>query len=106
MSDLFAAYAQRANTITTQPAALLGPLRRRADARTRYAEIVAAMTASGSSEALEAYLASISKEVTQFAAELEFLWLGDDVFRGLKKEIEWARARFDAGLDFPRWEEG
>lgn len=102
MTDLFAAYGHKATS--TAPAPLLGPLKRRADARTRYSEIVDAMAACQTPPGLEAYLQSIRAETVQFAAELEFLWSGDDAFLGLEKEIERARARVDDGLDFPRWE--
>jgi hypothetical protein len=100
--DPFAAYAAKA--LSQAPAALLGPIKRRGEARERYSEIVADIHGCDSAAALETWLAANRALVAQFAAELEFLWLGDGDFRGLKYEIEWAGARFDAGLDFPRRE--
>ena len=104
MSDPFAAYAKRATT--KAPPRLIGAMRTRAEARTRYAEIVANLNRCQDSLILETYIASIKRDLAQFAAELEWLWEGDDDFRGLRKEIEWARARVDDGLDYPRWEPG
>lgn len=104
--DPFSQYAKRANTIVSQPAKLLGPIKLRADARTRYSEIVAELNEQTDPEHLEIYLMSIEREVTQFRTELDFLWEGDGDFKGLEKEIEWAKARVDDRLDLPRWEPG
>lgn len=100
----FEAYSKRASTMLSQPAPLLGPIARRADAKARYSEIVAALNAQTDPENLEIYLLQIDKEVTQFRTELDFLWEGNGDFLGLEKEIERARARVDDGLDFPRWD--
>lgn len=103
--DPFAAYAETARKQVSQPAKLLGPIGTRADARLRYGQIVQAIQACEHSEDLEVYLLSITQEIKQFHAELERFWAGDGAdFRGLEKEIEWARARVDDRLDFPRWE--
>lgn len=102
MSDAFADYGKRATT-TARPR-LIGPMKTRAEARVQYAEIVANLNRCQDSIVLEAYIGSAQKLLKQYAAELEWLWEGDDTFRGLRKEIEWARARVDAGLDLPRWE--
>lgn len=102
MSDPFADYGKRATT--TQPTALVGPMKQRAVARERYAEILAELNACNTPADVERCLAARSPDITQYKAELEFLWLGDDDFRGLEKEIEWATARVDERLDFPRWE--
>lgn len=103
--DPFAAYAKQANTIVSHPAALLGPISRRADARVRYGEIVVLLKEQTDPENLEVTLLSLDRELKQFHAELEWFWKGDGAdFRGLEKEIEWARARVDDRLDLPRWE--
>jgi hypothetical protein len=105
VSDPFADYGKRAATIVSQPAALVGPLKRRSDARERYAEIVEGLRACRSEAELETYITSIRPETIQFSAELIFLWTGEgNDFPGLRHEIELARASFDAGLDLPRWE--
>lgn len=102
MSNPFEDYGKRATTTAATP--LVGVIKRRADARTRYTEIVAELQACATVSELDACTAKLRPELAQFAAELEFLWLGDGEFRGLKKEIEWAQARVDDRLDFPRWE--
>lgn len=104
MSDVFAAYGARATT--TAVPRLVGPMATRALARDRYVEIVGELNACQTPVAVAAVLDARCADVTQFKAELEFLWLGDDDFRGLEKEIEWATARVDDGLDLPRWEPG
>lgn len=99
--DPFAAYAKQA--LSPKRDVLLGPIARRADARIRYSEIVAELNGASSREDLEIYLLNVEREITQFKAELQFFWDGDDDFLGLEKEIERARARLDDGLDYPRW---
>lgn len=106
MTDPFASYAKQANTIVSQPAKLLGPSKTRADARARYDAIVKDLHGIGNLAALEEHLEIIRDEIAQFHAELEFYWEGEGDFPGLRKEIEWARARVDDGLDIPRWEPG
>jgi hypothetical protein len=100
----FEAYAKSAHSRISQPQALLGPIKLRADARSRYAEIVSELHGFTDPENLEIYLMGIEKELIQFQTELDFYWEGDGAdMRGLAKEIEWARARVDDHLDLPRW---
>lgn len=101
----FDAYAKKANTIVNQPTPLLGPIKTRAEARVRCAAIGLEIARCATSEQLESYLASVAPELVQFRTELEFLWFGEGDFLGLEKEIEWARARVDDRLDYPRWED-
>lgn len=102
--NAFEAYSKKAATIMSSPAKLLGPNKLRAEARVRYSEIVACMDSCESAEDLELYLTSIKPELTQFHAELQFYWEGDDTFTGLQREIERSKARVDDGLDYPRHE--
>lgn len=105
MSDPFAAYGHKATS--KAPPRLLGAMKTRSEARSRYAEIVANLNRCQDKLILETYIASVDRDLKQYAAELEWLWEGDgQELRGLAKEIEWARARVDVGLDFPRWEPG
>lgn len=98
----FADYAQKA--LSTQPPALLGPIKLRADARARYSEIVDALNSCETRDDVEDYIFSIEKELIQFLTELDYYWEGDGDFAGLAKEIERARVRVDEGLDYPRYE--
>lgn len=106
--NAFEAYAERARIIANKPPPMLGPLKTRAAARERYAVLVAELHALTSTAALERWLIEHRQETAQFASAMEFLWLGDGSagFRGLRDEIEWARARVDDRLDFPRWDFG
>jgi hypothetical protein len=104
MTDLFSAYAKAAHSRVNSPARLVGVIKTRAEARERYVEIVADMTACETPAELAAYLDSVNAEIVQFQAEMEFLWAGENDFLGLQKEIERAHARVDDGLDYPRWE--
>lgn len=83
-------YAKKANTIAKHhPAPLVGPTKTRREAMARYSEIVAEIGACGDADQLDCYLASISKDIAQFQAELPFLWRGDGAdFPGLEGEIE------------------
>lgn len=104
MTDPFAAYAARANTIVNQPAKLLGVNKTRGEARQRVDEIIKELRSFQTKASLEEYLEILRPETAQFHAELPFYWEGEGDFLGLRKEIALAEARVDAGLDFPRWE--
>lgn len=103
MTDPFAAYASKAQTIVNQPAKLIGVHKTRGEARQRYETLVADLRACLTKDALEEELEIRRAEIAQFHAELDFYWEGDGDFLGLSKEIALAQARVDAGLDFPRW---
>ncbi len=77
-----------------RPAPLTGPLKTRAEARTRYSEIVADLRTVTDDFELDGFLMDLNIELFQFENELPFLWDGDGQdFPGLEQEIEWARAR-------------
>lgn len=81
-----------------RPAPLTGPIKRRADARAVYAEIVAELAACEDRETLEIYLMTVSEPIQQFEDELPFLWEGDGFdFTGLQGEIRkaWRRVTAD-----------
>lgn len=104
-TDPFAAYGVKATR--QAPAPLVGPAKTRSLLRDRYDLAATELRAVTTPEALEACLEAHGSTIRQVAAEMEFLWNGDgNDFLGLEKEIEHARARVDAGLDFPRWEPG
>jgi hypothetical protein len=103
--NLFEDYAKQAQSIMDRPTPLVGVIKRRGDARTRYTEIVAALNACLTPREIADYLGSISAEIIQFQAELEYYWEGDGDFAGLSREIERAQVRVDERLDYPRYEE-
>lgn len=105
MTDPFAAYAAKANTIVNQPSKLIGVNKTRGEARLRYDTIVSELRAFQTKASLEEYLEIAKSEIAQFRAELDFYWEGGGDFLGLRKEIALAQARVDAGLDYPRFEE-
>lgn len=77
-----------------RPAPLQGPIKRRADARKVYAEIVAELRDIHDRETLEIYLMTVSEPLQQFEQELPFLWEGDGFdFCGLQGEIRKAWQR-------------
>ncbi len=81
-----------------RPAPLQGPIKRRADARKVYAEIVAELRACEDQDTLEIYLMTVSDPLQQFEEELAFLWEGDGLdFHGLQGEIRkaWQRVTAD-----------
>jgi len=105
VTDPFAAYGAKATS--QAKAALVGPVKLRADLRERFALVSTELAGVGTPEALEACLEAHGSTILQIHTEMEFLWSGDgNDFLGLEKEIEHAKARVDAGLDFPRWEPG
>lgn len=78
-------------------APLTGPIKRRADARTVYAEIVSELAACEDRDTLEIYLMTVSEPLQQFEDELPFLWEGDGQdFTGLQGEIRKAWRRVSA----------
>lgn len=80
-----------------RPAPLTGAIKRRADARKVYAEIVSELQACGDRETLEIYLMTVSEPLQQFEDELPFLWEGDGFdFHGLQGEIRKAWQRVNA----------
>ncbi len=80
-----------------RPAPLHGPIKRRADARVIYAEIVAELRACEDRDTLEIYLMTVSEPLQQFEEELPFLWEGDGFdFTGLQGEIRKAWQRVSA----------
>lgn len=81
-----------------RPAPLTGPLKTRAEARLKYAEIVAEMEGIGDRDTLEIFLMTVREPLIQFEDELPFLWEGDGKdFAGLDKEIKkaWRRVTAD-----------
>jgi len=79
----------------TRPAPLTGPIKRRADARVIYDQIVSEMEACEDRDTLEIYLMTVGEELIQFERELEFFWNGDgEDFLGLNREIAKSYARF------------
>lgn len=80
-----------------RPAPLTGPIKRRADARIVYAEIVSELAACEDRTTLEIYLMTVSEPLQQFENELPFLWEGDGQdFTGLQGEIRKAWRRVTA----------
>lgn len=103
MTDVFAAYGHKATSTAARP--LVGPMATRGLARQRFEVIVVELSLCSTPDEVRHCLGQHASSITQFKAELEFLWLGDGFeFLGLEREIERAIARVDAGLDFPRWE--
>lgn len=78
-----------------KPEALNGIMKTRAEARTKYGEIVRELHGCGDEDTLTAYLATVAAELSQFEMQLPEAWNGDgsDVFPGLKREIDAARIR-------------
>ena len=101
----FEQYAKAAHTRVSQPQALIGPIKTRGAARTRYSEIVDEMNACEDADALSGFLSSVEAELLQYRIELEFYWEGDGDFVGLAQEIERAKARCDgdAGTYTGNW---
>jgi hypothetical protein len=80
-----------------RPAPLEGPIKKRADARKIYAEIVDELRACDDRETLEIYLMTVTEPLQQFEQELPFLWEGDGFdFLGLQGEIRKAWQRVTA----------
>lgn len=80
-----------------RPAPLTGPIKKRADARTIYREIVEELHACEDRQTLEIYLMTVSEPLQQFEEELPFLWEGDGFdFCGLQGEIRKAWQRVNA----------
>jgi hypothetical protein len=80
-----------------RPTPLTGPIKRRADARTEYAKIVAELRTCGDKATLECYLMTVSEPLQQFENELPFLWEGDGLdFTGLQGENRKAWQRVSA----------
>ena len=83
-----------ANQPYERPAPLTGPIKTRAEARTKYSAIVEDLRTVTDEHELDGFLMDMKIELFQFESELPFLWEGDGQdFPGLEKEIEWARAR-------------
>jgi hypothetical protein len=93
--NAFEQYAKKAATIVNAPARLVGVIKTRAYARIRYSEIVAELAACEDADMLDGFLSSITPELAQFRAELDFLWEGEGDFLGLSNEIERAEARIN-----------
>ena len=75
---------------------LTGPIKRRADARVIYGEIVSELQGCDDRDTLEIYLMTIGEQLLQFETELDFYWSGDGAdFIGLDAEIKRAWAKFD-----------
>lgn len=99
--NAFTVYAGKAKTIVEQPKPLVGKHKTRAEAKAAYAEIVVELRQFSSRVELEAYLGSISADILQFHAELDFLWEGDgEDFLGLEREIERAFETVEAAQFF------
>lgn len=94
----FETYAKKATSIASRhPSPLIGPTRTRCEAMLRYQEIVEEIRACEDADMLHAYLVSIRKDIAQFRAELDFLWLGDGAdFLGIHGEINQAIQQFPA----------
>jgi uncharacterized protein YukE len=82
-------------TVRNQPEKLKGPIKTRAEARTRYGEIVRELHACADEDMLAAYLASEYDVLNQFMDELPSAWNGDgsETFLGLEREISNAQDR-------------
>jgi hypothetical protein len=78
---------------------LTGPIKLRAHARVRYAEIVAELGLCGDGDEAHCYLLAVTPELAQFENEMPHHWHGDPEwgFAGLKAEIETAYHRI-AGM--------
>lgn len=85
----------------TKSEPLTGVMKTRAEARTKYGEIVREMFACSDDGALEGYLSTIKAELAQFEMELPEAWNGDgsDTFPGLRREIDMARIRCSDGQE-------
>lgn len=82
---------------SARPEPLTGPIKRRADARKVYTEIVSELRACGDRDTLEVYLMTVGEPLIQFEQELPFLWEGDGFdFKGLQGEIQAAWQRVTA----------
>lgn len=99
MSDPFAAYGHKATSVA--PDRLVGVIKTKAAARTRYAEIVAELGACEEADMLGPYLASIAPEAIQYRIEIQHLWEGEDDFPGLANEIQAACERLE--YPAPAW---
>ena len=83
----FLDYSKKA--LTRVPARLIGPTKTRREAIVKYHEIVGELQACRDVTVVQAVLGANAAHITQFHAELEFLWAGDgDDFLGLEREIE------------------
>jgi len=75
-----------------KPEALTGPMKTRAEARSKYGEIVRELQACADEDQLTAYLDTVNGEIAQFERELPEAWKGDGAdFKGLRWEIDQAR---------------
>jgi hypothetical protein len=80
-----------------RPAPLEGGIKRRADARRIYGEIVTEMSGIEDKDTLEIFLITVAEPLIQFEAELPFFWDGDGQdFIGLDQEIKRAWRRCTA----------
>lgn len=77
-----------------RPAPLKGPIKTRAEIRTRYGELVRDLHGCGDTDMLEVVLADNKALIDQIEDESPHNWNGDGAdFLGLKAEIEAARVR-------------
>jgi hypothetical protein len=92
-NDPFAVYGHEA-TKPQRPIPLTGVIKKRADARAIYSEIISELGACEDRDTLDIYLLTIGEELVQFQQELDFFWSGDGAdFLGLDREIKAACER-------------
>lgn len=99
----FEAYARKATS--QRPAALVGPVKTRAELRLAYDERVKSLAACKTVDEVDVWEAREAPFIAQLRAEHEFFWTGKADFLGLEREIERAKVRVDVGLDYPRYDE-
>lgn len=84
--------------LRAKPDPLTGPMKTRAEARTKFGEIVRELKACGDEDQLNAFLDTVNGEIAQFERELPDAWNGDGAdFKGLRWEIDQARIACAAG---------
>lgn len=100
MTDPFSAYGS--SSTAGKPTPLVGQIGTRAKLRLAYSDAVDLLHECATMDDLEEWRAGHKSLIAQIHAEHEFFWAGDGDFLGLEREIEWALARVDDRLDFPR----
>jgi hypothetical protein len=99
----FEAYAGKAKSIVERPAALIGVIKTRREARLAYNELVGRIRSCRRRSVLEQCLAEAEPQILQVHAEMPFFWHGDgEEFVGLEREIEAAFETVEAAQYFER----
>lgn len=82
------------NIARQKPEPLTGPMKTRAEARTKYGEIVRELNACEDEDTLHAFIESERAVLDQYQSELPAAWEGDGAdFIGLRAEIDAAKVR-------------